>query len=465
MPAAELHDLTIEDAVSAIAARQLSPVELTDHLLARIERLDPALGCFITVTAEQARAAAQEAEQQAMAGAPLGPLHGVPLALKDLFDTAGVRTTAGSKLLAERVPARDATVVRRLRDAGALSLGKLNMHEFAFGVTTDNPHYGACRNPWDVTRIPGGSSGGAGAAVAAGLVPGALGSDTGGSIRIPASLCGVVGLKPTYGRVSRAGVLPLAWSLDHAGPLTRSVRDASLLLGVLAGPDPADPSAARLPVPDYLAGIEEGVRGLRIGLPARGFFAGIAPDVAAAIETAIAVLRGEGADIRPIDIDLIDQMRPTWAAIIQSEALAYHARTLAERPDDYGADVRQRLELGAFYSVAHYINAQRLRGAIVDAFRSALIEVDLLLAPTLPVTAAPIAGFTAEAAAGYSRTCSPANLIGFPALSVPCGFDGSGLPIGLQLIGRPFDEATVLRAGRAYERATDWHTRRPPVGD
>jgi aspartyl-tRNA(Asn)/glutamyl-tRNA(Gln) amidotransferase subunit A len=328
-------------------------------------------------------------------------------------------------------------------------LGKLNMHEFAFGVTTVNPHYGTCRNPWDTDRIPGGSSGGSGAAVAAGLCYGALGSDTGGSIRIPGSLCGIVGLKPTYGRVSRAGVLPLSWSLDHAGPMTRTVTDTALMLDAIAGHDPADPGSAAVPVPDYTATLEDGVRGLRVGLPRRYFFEQLEPAVDRAVEDAVAVLRSAGAEVRDVEI----------------EAAAYHARWLRERPQDYGADVLSRLMQGDLYPATQYVNAQRLRRTITDNFLATLSAVDVLVMPTMPVTAPRIPGPAVATPNPLTRNTFPFDVTGLPTVTLPCGFDADGLPIGLQIAGRPFDEPTVLRAARAYERATDWHTRHPRLED
>jgi aspartyl-tRNA(Asn)/glutamyl-tRNA(Gln) amidotransferase subunit A len=463
MQATQLQDLTIAEAAALVRDRSVSPVELTRTMLVRIEQLDPKLNSFLTVTADAALAEAQQAEAAARLGGTLGPLHGVPLALKDLFDTAGVRTTGGARILADRVPVQDATVVARLRAAGAILLGKLNMHEFAYGVTTNNPHFGTCRNPWDTGRIPGGSSGGSGAAVAAGLCYGSLGSDTGGSIRIPSSLCGIVGLKPTYGRVSRAGVLPLSWSLDHAGPMVRSVTDAALVLGVIAGHDPADPASAAVPVPDYGARLEDGVRGLRVGLPRRYFFEGADAEVLAAVEAVADALRAEGATVRDVDIPNLELAGQAFAPIISAEAAAYHQRNLRERPEDYGDDVRLRLTQGTLYSAVQYVNAQRIRRRVVDGFLSALSDVDVLLTPTMPVTAPEINATVVATPNPLTRCTFPVNVSGLPALTVPCGFDGNGLPIGAQLIGRPFDEATVLRAGRAYERVTDWHTRRPPV--
>jgi aspartyl-tRNA(Asn)/glutamyl-tRNA(Gln) amidotransferase subunit A len=461
MQATQLHDLTLSEAATLVRDRKVSPVELTRTMLERIKRLDPKLNSYITVAADSALAEAKRAEQQATSSETMGPLHGVPVALKDLFDTAGVKTTGGSKILADRVPNKDATVAAKLREAGAILLGKLNMHEFAFGVTTDNPHHGTCRNPWDTERIPGGSSGGSGAAVAAGLCYGSLGSDTGGSIRIPGSLCGITGLKPTYGRVSRAGVLPLSWSLDHAGPMTRTAEDAAIMLQVIAGYDPADPGSAEVPVPSYLE--EAAVRGLRIGLPRRYFFEQVHPEVLAAVEQAAGVLRSEGATVRDVDIPDLDLAGAAFAPVISSEAAAYHARWLAERPQDYGDDVRMRLTQGALYPATQYVNAQRLRRRVVDGFLAAMSSVDLLLTPTLPITAPEIGGTVVATPNPLTRFTFPLDVCGFPALTVPCGIDSQGLPIGAQLIGRPFDEATVLSAGRAYQRLTDWHARRPAV--
>lgn len=456
----DLGELTAAGAARAIRERRLSAVELTDALLGRIERLDGRLKSFITVTADEARAAAHAAD----AGhSPDGPLRGVPLALKDLYDTAGVRTTGGSRILAERVPGRDATVTARLRAAGAVFLGKLNMHEFAYGVSNSNPHWGICRNPWDEERIPGGSSGGSGAAVAAGLCLGSLGSDTGGSIRIPASLCGITGLKPTYGLVSRAGVLPLAWSLDHVGPMARTVEDCALLLSVIAGPDAADPASAHVAAGDYLAELEAGVRGLRIGLPRRYFFEEVDPAVAEAVEAAATLLAREGATVQDVEIEEIELAPIAGSPIIQAEASAYHRRWLRERPEDYGDDVRLRLTTGALLPATAYVDAQRLRGRVREHFRRTLTEVDLLLAPATPVTAPLINEFTADVRANLTRFTFPLNVAGLPTLALPCGFDSAGLPIGMQLTGRPFEDALVLRAGRAYERATEWSTRRPPL--
>jgi aspartyl-tRNA(Asn)/glutamyl-tRNA(Gln) amidotransferase subunit A len=460
MTTTDLASLTLAEAASAIQSGSLSPVELTEAYLDRVDRLNPTLNAYITITADLARAEARAAQDGT---GPSGPLRGIPIALKDLFDTAGVRTSGASKILAGRVPTQDATVTARLRAAGAVLLGKLNMHEFAYGVSNDNPHHGPARNPWNMERIPGGSSGGSGVAIAAGLCLGTLGSDTGGSIRIPAALCGITGLKPTYGRVSRAGVLPLSWSMDHVGPMARTVRDCAILLGVIAGHDPSDPASANEPVPDYLDGLEDGAGGLRIGLPRRYFFEQVDDEVRSAVEVAAERLRAEGADVRDVDIDQIELAPIAGATILVSEAAAYHQHWLRERPEDYGEDVRQRLLTGELYPATAYINAQRVRTVMRESFLRTLSDVDLLLAPATPITAPPIAGFSTDVRANLTRYTTPINLVGLPSLSVPCGFDSANLPIGMQLIGRPFDEARLFRAGRAYERVTDWHKRRPPM--
>ncbi|MBI5709782.1 MAG: amidase [Candidatus Eisenbacteria bacterium] len=446
-----------------IARGEVSPVEVVGELLGRIERLDPGLGSYLLVTGARALDEARAAGTEIAARGARGPLHGVPVALKDLFDTAGVRTTAGSKILADRVPARDAAVVERLRAAGVVLLGKLAMHEFAYGTTTTSPHRGACRNPWDRARVPGGSSGGSGAALAAGLAHLSLGTDTGGSIRIPASACGVVGLKPTFGRVSRRGVIPLAWSLDHVGPMARTVEDAALLLNAIAGPDPEDPWCADVPAGDFTRDLERGARGLTIGVPERYFFEGLEPDVAAAVRAAVATLGQEGARRTAAEMPHVTEAHTALHAILAAEAGAYHAPWLRTRAEDYGEDVRRALELGHFIPAVEYVNARRMQQIVREEFVAALREADVLVAPSLPRTPPAIGEpMSREPGRAWNRLMTPANLTGLPAISLPCGFDRAGLPVGLQIIGRPFDEATVLRAARAFERATDWHERRPP---
>jgi aspartyl-tRNA(Asn)/glutamyl-tRNA(Gln) amidotransferase subunit A len=462
MRAAEVTTLTLAEAAALIQRRELSPVDLTEAYVRRIESLDPELNAFITATPDAARAAARSAEDEIARGNNRGPLHGIPLAIKDLFDTAGVRTTGGSKILGGNVPAADSGAVERLNAAGAVMVGKLNLHEFAFGATGVNPHYGPARNPWDTTRITGGSSSGSGAAVAAGECLGALGTDTGGSIRIPASLCGITGLKPTFGRVTRRGVLPLSWSLDHAGPMARTAKDCALMLQALAGEDALDPSCSREAVPDYAAALREDVAGLRIGVPAEFFYDDVDSEVESAVRAAIEVLRGRGADVREVSLPMIADAPTAVGAIMLPEALAFHQRWLAERPDDYGEDVRFRLENGATYLALHYVQAQRFREMIVARWREEVFaKVDIIATPTTLRSAPLIEEGDLRTTFRLIRNTNPLNLLGIPAISVPCGYTDGGLPIGLQLAGPWWDEPTVLRAAHAYQQATDWHARRP----
>jgi aspartyl-tRNA(Asn)/glutamyl-tRNA(Gln) amidotransferase subunit A len=465
----DLNGLTIARAARALRTRETSPLELTDAYLDRIARLNPRVNAYITVTAERARADARRATEEIAAGATRGPLHGIPVALKDLYETAGIRTTGGAKIHADHVPAEDSTVARRLREAGTILLGKLNTHEYAYGVTTNNPHFGATRNPWDLERIPGGSSGGSGAAIAAGLATATMGTDTGGSIRMPASLCGVVGLKATYGRVSKAGVLPLSYLFDHAGPLTRTVEDAALVLQEIAGYDPADPSTVRIRVDDYTAALGDGVRGFRIGVPRSYFFAQLDDEVAAAVERALGELRALGADVRDDEVAGVEAGVAATFGLVLAEAQEIHADALRTRPADFGADVREILA-NPTPDVPMLMGALRARDALSVAMRRALDSVDLLVTPTTPFVAARIGeetvrygGVEESILLAMIRCTAPFNATGLPALSLPCGFTRAGLPIGLQLVGRPFDEATVLRAGHAYERATEWHERKPSI--
>jgi aspartyl-tRNA(Asn)/glutamyl-tRNA(Gln) amidotransferase subunit A len=459
--------LGVLDLAGAIAARRLSPVEVVRAYLERIERLDGDLRSYLAVFADSALNEAHAAEATVQAGRSLGPLHGVPFAVKDLFDVAGTPTTAGSQIFAE-IPERDSTAVARLRAAGAVLLGKLNLHEFAFGPEGSNPHHGTPHNPWAVAHhLPGGSSSGSGVAVAAGLAPVALGSDTGGSIRIPAACCGTVGLKPTYGRVSRAGVVPLAWSLDHAGPLTRRVADAAAVLAVLAGHDLADPSSQYVPVPDYVGGLAGSVRGLRVGL-LREYVEQSDAEVAAAVTEAARVLAWLGCTIQEVTLVHARYGLAASYAVLSCEALAYHEPLLRRHAARYAEDVRRRLAVSAFLSATDYLKGQRARRLIREEIDETFGRVDCLLAPTLPVAAPPLTAAevrigdrtesTRVALTSFTRLF---NLSGHPALAVPCGFSRAGLPLSLQIAGRAFDEATVLRLGRAYEEATDWHRRRP----
>ncbi len=451
-----------------IRSRALSPVDLVEAVLARIDRLR-VLNAFITVTADLARAQAAAAAREIAAGRYRGPLHGVPVSLKDLISTRGIRTTNGSRIHAEHVPHGDATIAARLRDAGAVLIGKAALHEFAYGVTTTNPHYGPTRNPWGPDRIPGGSSGGSGAAVAAGLGPASIGTDTGGSIRIPAALCGVVGLKPTYGRVSRRGVFPLAWTLDHPGPLARSVEDAAIVLQAIAGPDPHDPTTLGQDVPDFTGLLRRSVKGLRAGVLADPLHEDVAEDVQAAFENAIGVLRSLGIQTERVRFPRAAEASAAQTAIIMSEAASVHERWLRDRPGDYGADTRARLQRGQFLSATQYLRAQRVRAMIRDEAGDLLRSCAVLVCPTVPCEAPRIGedsvvvrGAGVRVVDVMTRLTRLWNFTGLPAISIPCGFGTGGMPLGLEVIGRAMDEATLLAVAHAYEQATPWHTRRPP---
>jgi aspartyl-tRNA(Asn)/glutamyl-tRNA(Gln) amidotransferase subunit A len=457
----ELAYLGIAELARRYRARDLSPVEVATAHLERIERLDKTLRCYVTVTGDRALAEARAAETAIRRGGT-GPLAGIPVAYKDLYATRGIRTTAGSALLADWIPEEDATCVSRLQRAGMVMLGKLITHEFAFGIQFPGHRFPPARNPWRLEHIPGGSSSGSGAALAAGLTVGALGSDTGGSIRGPAASCGIVGLKPTYGRVSRAGVVTLSWTLDHTGPMARTVEDCALMLRALAGHDRADPASSREPVADYVGGLGSPIRGLRVGVPRDYFFHDVKPEVTAAFEAAMDTLRRLGAEVREVRIPSI-WSAPAFMVIMLSEAFAYHARDLRERPELYGDVLREKLLAGALFTGDEYVQAQRLRARLREEVHQALREVDVLATPT---AAGPAPTFATVLDPNYPfprSNMAPFNMAGAPALALPCGFDPGGLPLSLQLAGRPFDEATVLRVGHAYEQATDWHLRRPPV--
>jgi aspartyl-tRNA(Asn)/glutamyl-tRNA(Gln) amidotransferase subunit A len=458
---------TASELVKLLAGRRVSAREVTQAFLDRIERLDPRVNSYITVTAD---AAVRDARRLDRSTGRRGALHGLPVALKDLCATKGVRTTAGSKILANWVPSFDATVVERLRSAGAVCLGKLNMHELAYGVTTTNPHYGPTRNPWDLERVPGGSSGGSGAAVAASLCAAALGTDTGGSIRIPAAACGVVGLKPTYGRVSRHGIVPLSWSLDHVGPLAKTVEDAALLLGVLAGPDDRDPTCSTRRVENYRAALRRSPKGMKLGIPREHFFDVLDEEGRLAFDAALATLRRLGVRQVPVSIPSLALSQPAEMAIMGPEASAYHARMLRQRPNDFGADVRFLLEIGRLVPATSMVAAQRLRARLAAECAAAFARVDALVVPSL-ATAAPrigqrqvaVGGASIDIGIALSRNMMPFNLTGLPAIAVPCGRTRGGLPIGLQVVGPSFAESTVLRIGHHYQQATEWHRLRPAL--
>ena len=449
--------MTIREAAAGLRARRFSAVELATAAISRIDRHDPGLRAFITVTAEQALDQARQADRELALGKDRGPFHGIPVALKDLFATRGVRTTAGSRIYEEFVPAINATVVEKLLAAGAVLLGKLNMHELAYGITSANPHFGAVRNPWNPRHSPGGSSGGAGAAVAAQMVFMAMGTDTGGSIRIPASFCGTVGLKPTYGRVSRFGVLPLGFSLDHVGPLARSVRDAALALNAIAGHDPLDPTSSRRPVVDYVPDEDCSIRGVRIGFPDSFFFDHLDGDVESAVRGAMARAESLGAEIRPVRLPDMQALNAVARIVLLSEASAV-AEPYPEDRSLYGADVRALLDQGRLVPATDYINAQRLRRQMRREFSQVWKEVDCLVTPATPMpaprvgdTTVRLGGREEDVRLAATRLVRGANALGFPALSLPCGLSASGLPVGLQIIGPAFEEALLLRVGAALE--------------
>jgi len=440
-----------------LRARRTSSVELVADAIARIERHGQQLRAFITVTGKQAKEQALEADRELAAGVDRGPLHGIPIALKDLFLTRGVRTTAGSRLYENFVPDYDATVVERLRAAGAVILGKLNMHEMAYGITSANPHFGPVRNPWNPEHSPGGSSGGSAAAVAARMVYVAMGSDTGGSIRIPAAFCGTVGLKPTYGRVSRYGALPLGWSLDHMGPLTRTVRDAALVLNAIAGRDPKDPTSSRRPVADYVP--EEGcsIRGLRVGIPENFYFERVDADVERAVRGAIARAESLGASVRPVQLPDVAALNAVARVVLLAEASAMAGPALARR-ELFGGDVLALFDQGRLVPATDYIDAQRLRKIMRRDFHRIWNEIDCLMTPTTPNVAPKIGDTTVrlggrdeDVRLATTRLVRGINALGYPALSLPCGISGGGLPIGVQIVGAAFAEATVLRLGAALE--------------
>lgn len=460
----DLCALTIVEADRRIAAGELSPVELTEACLARIEETEPSVNAFINVTAEGALGEARVAEERARRGERRGPLDGIPLALKDLYETAGVPTTAASNILRGHVPERDAFAVARLKEAGAVLLGKLNMHEWAWGGTSVVSAFGPVRNPWDPQRIPGGSSGGSAAGLAASQFLGALGTDTGGSIRIPAALCGVVGLKPTFGRVSVRGVLPMAESLDHAGPMARCVEDVALMLQAIAGYDPDDAATFDAPLPDYRRACQGGVAGMKIGVP-RSMLAGADERVLQEFESALDVLRSLGAEVHDVEAPDLDSVLGAFLTVAAGETAAYHEKWWAERPQDYQPGMQFALNFCAGVKAGDYVKARHTQQALKRSVALLFRDVDLLATPTTPWTATPIEDEVAGKGHGSElhRFTALFNLTGLPAISVPCGLDLHGLPVGLQLVGPALGEPLVLRAAHAYEQATQWHIARPQM--
>ena len=452
---------SISEIAEQLKKRVVSPVELTRGCLERIEKLNSSLNAFITITGESAMSQARQAEEEIHTGRWRGPLHGVPLALKDIIDTAGVRTTAASALFKDRIPSQDAEVVRRLKEAGAVLLGKQNLHEFAYGASSIVSHYGEVHNPWNQAYVAGGSSSGSAAAVAAGLGYGAIGTDTAGSIREPAAFCGVVGLKPTYGRVSARGVIPLSWSLDHVGPIAATVSDVAVILHGIAGFDAGDVASADMPVADYVGELGGRPNGLRVGLPQAYFFEGLDTEIESAVKQALSVLATLGADIREIKLDV-----PTDRTVQSAESYAYHEDHVARTPELYQGQTLPRIQAGAEISAADYIHGRRelekARREIAKVFEN----VDVFITPTTPVPPPTIAELKENpdqlrpTEILLLRNTRPVNVWGLPAISVPCGFTSSGLPIGLQIVGPHWGEALILQVAQSYEQATEWHKRR-----
>ncbi len=470
MRAEELTGLTVTRAARLLRARKISAVELTRAALERIQALDGTLKAFITVTADLALAQARRADREIAKGAYRGPLHGIPLSLKDIYSTKGIRTTAGSRILADFVPDTDATATARLAAAGAVLLGKTNLHEFAAGVTTDNPHFGTCQNPWKLGYIPGGSSGGSAAAIAAGLGLASLGSDTGGSIRIPASFCGIVGHKPTYGLVPRTGILPESWSLDHGGPMTRTAADAAAVLEAIAGPDGRDPSAVSARLPSARRVLGKALDGLRVGVPVNYYFDVVDSEVEGLVRAAIGQIRKLGASVVPVKIPGVEAALDSCFVVAWAEAAHYHRQWLLTRPQDYGVDVGNLLKGALLYLATDYLQAQRVRARIRRSLQEVFRGVDVIVSPTTPLTATPIGRLevplntrtVSVLDVGARLTCI-ANLTGEPACSVPCGFTRAGLPAGLMIHGPALADMTVLRVSHAYEEASGWTARTPQL--
>lgn len=462
--------LSLTEIAAAIATRTLSSRETTQACLTRIARLQPTLNAFMAIEPEAALAAADAADAELAAGRSRGALHGVPLAHKDMYYEAGKVSTCGSAIRRDWVATTTSTALQRLKDAGTIRLGTLQMSEFAYGPTGHNVHYGPARNPWNPEHVTGGSSSGSGAAVAARLTFAALGSDTGGSIRLPAHYCGVTGLKTTVGLISRAGAMPLSQSLDTVGPLARTAEDCALLTGLMAGADPADPTLRNAPVPDYLAATCQPMAGLTIGVPAAFYVDDLDADVGRVLEETLATLRREGATIVQVSLPSQPQLTAACQLVLAVEAAAFHKAWMIERPQDYGPQVLMRLQNALAVPALSYLEALRWRGPALAAHLAAIAGTDALLVPVSPIPAPTIAESDvgnqhgAEAVIqNLTRFTRPINYLGLPSLAIPAGFSAAGLPIGLQVVGRPFDEATILRIGAAFQRATDFHARRPAL--
>ena len=461
--------ISIKEAAGLISAHKVKPSELVEAHIERINATDDKLNSFVTILSESALQSSFIAEKEIMNGNYRGPIHGIPIGLKDLYDTAGTITTVGSKIYRKRLPQEDATVVSKLKEAGAIVVGKLQMHEFALGATSINPHDGPARNPWDTERITGGSSGGSASSVAAGQCMASLGTDTGGSIRIPSALCGIVGLKPTFGRVSRKGVFPLSWTMDTVGPMTRTVEDAALMLNAMVSFDPSDPGSSPHETEDFTSKLGLGIKGLTIGVPQEYFYETTSPEVKEALNSAEKVFESLGAKVIPISIPVLEHSLAISGTIMLTEAASVHERNLKDRPFDIGDDVRLRLTQGSLYSAVDYLKAQRGRHEFNNQIDKAMETVDILLAPTVGIGAPKIDdktvvlnGVEYPALALMPRLTRPHNICGLPTISIPCGFTSSGLPIGMQLAGRAFEDSVVIQTANAYENATDW-TKQSPV--
>ncbi len=468
MDSNHIYYLSLSELSQLIQKKEISPVELVEALLTRIETIEPKLNSFITLLPEQAIENAKALEKEIQEGKYRGPLHGIPFGLKDLYYVKGIRNTSGTKIFHDFFPNYDSTVAFKLKKAGAILLGKLNLHPFAYGVTGENEEYGHMHNPWNLNLITGGSSGGNGSAVASGECPFAMGSDTGGSIRIPSSLCGIVGFKPTYGRISRYGITPLAWSQDHPGPMARTVEDCALIMNAVAGYDPNDLTSANLSVPDYTQGLKKGIKGLRLGIIKEAIELPIEPFVKDSFWKAVDQLVDLETIVSEVSFPVYYYASSIASVIQMAEATAYHSETIKSHGERIYPPVRLRLESGIFISATDYIQAQRARTLFCRQSLDLFNKVDLLLTPTLPTVAFPIGtssvkieGQKINVVSLLTQFTRPFNLNGFPAITVPCGFSENQLPIGLQIIGRPFDEETLLRVAYAYEQATEWHLKRP----
>jgi aspartyl-tRNA(Asn)/glutamyl-tRNA(Gln) amidotransferase subunit A len=471
MPDNDLAYASIDELAPHIESGELSPVELTHASLDRIEALEPQLNAFLEVFSESALAQARAAEAEIRSGSYRGPMHGITVALKDLIDVEGTITTGGSTILKDNMATSDATITRLLKEAGAIIIGKAALVEFAMGATGMNPHYGASHNPWNLERICCGSSMGSASAVAAGLAVTAIGSDTGGSIRMPAAVTGTAGLKPTYGRVSRAGVLDLSWSCDHVGPMTRTVADCAHMMNAISGHDPRDPASANQPVPDFTSGLKQGRQGLRIGVPLDFFYDDIDPEIEAAVRAGIALMEREGAMVSEISIPWVSMGRKINTGVNRPEAVSVHEEWLAKYPEQYSIEVRARLEAASYIPATEYIRAQRARRWFTEKMTEATRDVDILVTPTVPIQTPKIEDCIVQPDGDLIAPAT--NLLGVftgvfdttgePSMSLNCGFTEDGMPIGMMISGKPFDEVTVLRAGAGFEAAAGLVDRRPPI--